>query len=114
MPVQLYGNFSRSLRTPGGRGRYNVAMTDKPILPGDPEASLAPLPVDRAFVIQLRAQSHGADPFIGRVEHIASGAAARFECLDDLATFVLSVLAHDPAGGSESQPPGHLSHARKV
>jgi len=90
-------------------------MTDKPILTGDPEATQAPLPVGRAFVIQLRGQSDGADPFVGRVEHIASGAATRFDCLDDLVAFLLSVLAPDPdAGAGESQQPGHMSHTRKV
>jgi len=90
-------------------------MTEKPILPGDPEATQSPLPADRAFVIQFRALPRGAEPFVGRAEHIASGAAIRFECLDDLLAFLRSILALDPgAGASESHEPGHMSHTRKV
>jgi hypothetical protein len=32
-----------------------------------------PLPAGRAFVIQLRAQPRGADPFVDRAEHNAAG-----------------------------------------
>jgi hypothetical protein len=54
----------------------------------------SPLPAERAFVIQLRPQTDPADElFVGRVEHIASGAAARFASSADLIAFVASVLA---------------------
>jgi hypothetical protein len=58
------------------------------------EGSEAPLPPERAFVVQLRAQ---ADPsgelFVGRAEHIASGAEARFGSAEDLLAFITKVLA---------------------
>lgn len=53
-----------------------------------------PLPTDHAFVIQLRAGR--GDPRTGRagrIEHLASGEAARFEREDELWAFVDGVLA---------------------
>ena len=64
------------------------------------EPTEAPLPAERAFVVQLRAQ---ADPrgnlFTGRVEHMASGTAVRFDSAEDLLAFITRVLA--PAGSSK-------------
>lgn len=58
------------------------------------EGTEAPLPPERAFVVQLRAQ---ADPtgelFVGRAEHLASGAAERFASAEDLIAFIAKVLA---------------------
>jgi hypothetical protein len=51
------------------------------------------LPANRAFVVQLRAETE--EPEIrhqGRVEHLASGQAARFAGEDEFWTFVDSVL----------------------
>ena len=54
----------------------------------------SPLPPDRAFVVQLRAQGDaGAELFVGRVEHITSGAAERFASAEGLINFVTRVLA---------------------
>lgn len=54
----------------------------------------SPLPPDRAFVVQLRAQGDAdAELFVGRVEHITSGAAERFDSAEGLITFVTRVLA---------------------
>jgi hypothetical protein len=39
---------------------------------------------DRAFVVQLR----GPDAVAGRVEHMASGDAAHFECAQELLAFL--------------------------
>jgi hypothetical protein len=54
-----------------------------------------PLPPERAFVIQLRAPAAagGDDHFVGRAEHIASGAAAHFGSVRELVDFVRQVLA---------------------
>jgi len=43
-----------------------------------------PLPTNRAFVVQLRAQPPGA-PFVwdGRVEHVVSRQMTHFHTLDD-------------------------------
>jgi hypothetical protein len=58
------------------------------------EATEAPLPAERAFVVQLRAQAApSADLFVGRVEHIASGDAARFDSAQALLAFITKVLA---------------------
>ncbi len=44
----------------------------------------APLPVDKAFVLQLGRETGPAlDPFAGRVEHLCTGRRARFETFDD-------------------------------
>jgi hypothetical protein len=57
-----------------------------------------PLPTNRAFVVQLRAQPPGA-PFVwdGRVEHVVSGQATHFHSLDELVAFISRVLATVPA-----------------
>jgi hypothetical protein len=62
-------------------------------------ANDVPLPPQRAFVIQLRAQPDpGADLFIDRVEHMASGDAVRFSSAEDLIAFITRVLApHEEA-----------------
>jgi hypothetical protein len=54
----------------------------------------SPLPPDRAFVVQLRAQRDaGAELIAGRVEHLTSGAAERFDSAEGLIAFVTRVLA---------------------
>jgi hypothetical protein len=58
----------------------------------------SPLPPDRAFVVQLRAAGDaGTELFAGRVEHITSGAAERFDSAEGLITFVTRVLASSAA-----------------
>ncbi len=53
----------------------------------------APLPAGRAFVVQLRAQPDPAGTlFVGRIEHLASGATARFDSAADLIAFITEVL----------------------
>ena len=47
----------------------------------------------RAFVVQFREETPGdAEHFTGRVEHITSGDAARFESAEELVTFFARVL----------------------
>jgi hypothetical protein len=60
----------------------------------DPRATTeARLPVERAFVVQLRGRiAPDADPFVGRAEHIASGTAAHFARSDELLDFMRRVL----------------------
>jgi hypothetical protein len=59
---------------------------------------LLPLPTNRAFVVQVRAQPPGA-PFAwdGRVEHVVSGQATYFHSLEELVAFICHVLADVPA-----------------
>jgi hypothetical protein len=70
------------------------------------ERSTAPLPPERAFVVQLRTPT---DPtgelFVGRAEHLASGAAERFSCAAELLAFMAKALAPPaPVGGGGSGP----------
>jgi hypothetical protein len=80
-------------------------------------ASRAPLPAGLAFVVQLRADADLPRGRVqGRVEHVISGTAARFESLDQLLGFrceagtgTVSGPAPDPSappasGGGSSQP----------
>jgi hypothetical protein len=70
-------------RRPGGQVNAVATSEEAP-----------PLSLQRAFVVQFRAGA-GATPacFMGRVEHIASTQATRFESLEDLITFLTRVLA---------------------
>jgi hypothetical protein len=52
-----------------------------------------PLPTNRAFVVQLRAQPPGAPlAWDGRVEHVVSGQATHFHSLQELLTCIRRVL----------------------
>lgn len=67
-------------------------MTEGPI-PPDPAVD-RPLPVERAFVVQLHATAVAAHgQLTGRVEHVLSGQAAHFHTLDELLAFMARVLA---------------------
>ncbi len=53
-----------------------------------------PLPRQRAFVVQLRAQADATpDRFAGRVEHVVSGQAIHFHSLDAFLGFIARMLA---------------------
>jgi hypothetical protein len=52
--------------------------------PYDPPATL---PAHRAFVVHFAATSRRRRRFFGRVEHLATGAAAQFRSLRDLLEF---------------------------
>ena len=69
-------------------------MDQKSTTPEVVWASGAPLPAERAFVVQLRAQLDPAGNLIvGRVEHLASGSEARFTSAAELVAFITEVLA---------------------
>jgi len=64
-------------------------MEDKQIQDRSTEV---PLPPDRTFVVQLRPQADpGAELFVGRVEHIASGEFVRFGSAAELLAFMARV-----------------------
>ena len=66
-------------------------MTGEPITP-DPTAD-RPLPVQRAFVVQLHATAAVAQGQLsGRVEHVLSGQVAHFHTLDELLAFIARVI----------------------
>jgi hypothetical protein len=76
---------------------------------GRTPASEPPLPAERAFVVQLRAQSGPADDlFLGRAEHMATGTAERFASAEELISFIEKVLAAQRRGGSR----GSRRHSR--
>ena len=50
-------------------------------------------PADCAFVVQFTQPHAGADPRRGRIEHVASGRARRFDDGAQLMAFVAEVLA---------------------
>lgn len=50
-------------------------------------------PVDQSFVLQVRRGSCPAEALAGRVEHLASGHAARFESAEELVRFITSSMA---------------------
>jgi hypothetical protein len=55
---------------------------------------LPPLPTNRAFVVQFRAQPSGAQmDWEGRVEHVVSGQMTHFHSLEELLAFIRRVLA---------------------
>ena len=60
------------------------------------------LPVQRAFVVQFRAEADlKQGKFVGRVEHVVSGQASRFHSLDELLAFFAQVLSR-----ARTEPPG--------
>jgi hypothetical protein len=53
-----------------------------------------PLPFERAFVIQIRADADLAGGAVrGRAEHLSTGAAAAFDSLDELVAWMNSTVA---------------------
>jgi hypothetical protein len=66
---------------------------------------IRPLPVERAFVVQLHVE---ADPvqgrIVGRVEHVVSGQAAHFDTLEGLLRFMGRVLTSLPAEPAAELP----------
>ncbi len=66
------------------------------------------LPVQRAFVVQFRAEADvERGRFAGRVEHVVTGQASLFHSLEELLAFMASVLIQvraqarrRPRGGS--------------
>jgi hypothetical protein len=60
--------------------------------PESPEGS--PLSPRRAFVVQFREETEGAQSHVaGRVEHMVSGHATRFHSPDELWAFFTRILA---------------------
>jgi hypothetical protein len=69
------------------------------------------LPVQWAFVVQFRVETDvERDRFAGRVEHVVSGQATRFQSLEELLAFVARVLtavrAQSPTTPSDREARG--------
>lgn len=59
--------------------------------PAEDRLTLSP---ERAFVVQFRAGTQVDEgPFVGRVEHVRSGQAVRFESREELLAFIARLLA---------------------
>jgi hypothetical protein len=66
-----------------------------------PPVAEAPLSPARAFVVQFREETEPAgNSFRGRVEHMITGHAARFESAKELLAFLVRVLS-----ALQSKPP---------
>jgi hypothetical protein len=64
-----------------------------------------PLPAERAFVVQLRAEADVTQQHVvGRVVHVVSGQTAHFDTLDALLAFIDRVLK-----GIRTEPPAGFS-----
>jgi hypothetical protein len=60
------------------------------------------LPVRRAFVVQLSAETEGEKgQWAGRVEHIVSGKATHFFSVEELLAFMMRVLHTVPTQSPE-------------
>ena len=65
----------------------------RPLPAPPPPAAERPLSPLRAFVVQFREETDGAQNyFTGRVEHMVSGHATRFHSLEELLAFFAQVL----------------------
>jgi hypothetical protein len=61
------------------------------------------LPADHAFVLQFEANCGAGGGARGRVEHVVSGRASRFQSIDELATFLAAVLRDVAANAGEAK-----------
>lgn len=61
------------------------------------------LPADHAFVLQFESNCGADGGARGRVEHVVSGRASRFQSIDELATFLAVVLREVAANAGEAK-----------
>lgn len=62
----------------------------------------APLPPDRAFVVQLRADADlGGGALTGRIEHVRTGTATLFDSADQMVAWMRDVVARTSAAQGE-------------
>ena len=66
----------------------------------------ATLPADRAFVVQLRADTDfDGGPVTGRVEHVSSGAAALFDSVEELIAWMRDAVQRGGPDRHDSTSP---------
>lgn len=59
-----------------------------------------PLPAERAFVVQLRADADlGRGAISGRIEHVSSGTAALFDSVDELIAWMHAAIVRCSSRG---------------
>jgi hypothetical protein len=69
-------------------------MTSRDRTRGQSTVGAPALSPERAFVVQFREGSHTeAEPWAGRVEHVRTGEARRFESREELLAFIARLLA---------------------
>jgi hypothetical protein len=74
--------------------------------PTDDARPRAALPVDRSFVVQLRADADvGGGVVTGRIEHVTSGVATHFESVEQLIAWMRDVVGRPGAQGREKEGP---------
>jgi hypothetical protein len=61
------------------------------------------LPADHAFVLQFESNCGADGGARGRVEHVVSGRASRFQSIGELATFLAAVLRDVAANAGEAK-----------
>ena len=61
------------------------------------------LPADHAFVLQFESNCGADGGARGRVEHVVSGRASRFQSIGELATFLAVVLRDVAANAGEAK-----------
>jgi len=78
----------------GPARRYCGCMSNPGVDDRSTDSELPELLPDRAFVVEFRGRNAmgGDEPLSGRVEHVVSGKAARFESAGELLDFVRGVL----------------------
>jgi len=99
-----------------GVAGYRKTMEHKGIRCDIAAPSGAPLPAERAFVVQLRAASVPAgELFVGRAEHMASGSAARFTSAAELIAFITRMLAgdDDPQPAQDARGPSAIANKER-
>ena len=62
-----------------------------------------PLPPEGAFVVQFRDATMTGSGMSGRVEHVVSGRAGRFESIEQLLSFVEQTLQGISPGGKPAR-----------
>jgi len=72
------------------------------------------LPTDRAFVVQVRADSDPTHGVRGRIEHIASGAAETFETLQELGSFLARALTYQRSTSKPEEKEETMKHTAKT
>ena len=69
-----------------------------------PAPTHAPLPADRAFVVQIRADADLASGDLrGRLEHVTSGSVAVFESVEQLVSSMRAAVVSGARGAHEKK-----------
>ena len=69
-----------------------------------PAETIHPLPAQRAFLVQVHAETEAAPGRLaGRVEHVVSGQAIHFASPEELLAFMARVLATRQPPGAEPE-----------